>query len=71
MERGLVLVQMLPTAVVLALAMQIPVLAMFPLLVMLWVLVLAIQLLVVLVVMQLPEYRRQTLPSRCQVVSVF
>jgi hypothetical protein len=44
MERGLVLVQMLPTGVVLALAMQIPVLAMFPLLAVLRVLVLAIQL---------------------------
>jgi hypothetical protein len=38
---------------------------------MLWALVLAIQLLlVVLVLVQLLSYRRQTLPSRCQVVCV-
>lgn len=45
------LVQILPAAVVLQLAMQFPVLVVwvvFPLLVMLWVLLLAIQLLVVL-----------------------
>jgi hypothetical protein len=71
MERGLVLVQMLPAAVVLALAMQLRVLVVFPLLVMLWVLVRAMQLLVVLVVMQLLGYRRQTLRERCPRVCVF
>jgi hypothetical protein len=69
-ERELVLVQMLPAAVVLELAMQLPVLAVFPVLVMLWMLVLAMQLLVLLVAMQLLGYRRQTLPSRYPVVCV-
>jgi hypothetical protein len=40
-ERELLLLLMLLASVVLALAMQLPVLAVFPLLVMLWVLVLA------------------------------
>jgi hypothetical protein len=54
----------------LALAMQLPVLVVFPVLVMLWMLVLAMQLLVLLVAMQLLGYRRQTLPSRYPVVCV-
>jgi hypothetical protein len=64
MEGGLVLLLMLSAQVVLALAMPFPVLAVFPLLVMLWVLVLAIQRMVVLGLVKLPLYRRQTLPSR-------
>jgi uncharacterized membrane protein len=64
MEGGLVLLLMLSAQVVLALAMPLPVLAVFPLLVMLWVLVLAIQRMVVLGLVKLPLYRRQTLPSR-------
>jgi tartrate dehydratase beta subunit/fumarate hydratase class I family protein len=51
MERGLVLLLMRTAAVLLALAIKRTVLVRFPLLVMLWVLVLAIQLLVLLVVM--------------------
>ena len=57
MEWGLVLLLMRTAAVL------------FPLLVMLWALVVAIQVLVVLA-MQLLGYRRQTLPSRYQVVCV-
>jgi hypothetical protein len=57
-------------AVLLALAIKRTVLVRFPLLVMLWVLVLTIQLLVLWVVMQLPWYRRQTLPSRYRAVFV-
>jgi hypothetical protein len=64
MERGLVLQLMRTAAVLLALAIKRTVLVRFPLLVMLWVLVLAIQLLVLLVVMQLPWYRKQILRSR-------
>jgi len=72
MERGLVLLVMLLTLVLLARTMQILVLAVFPLWVMLWVLVRAMQRLVLLVVMQLPFplYRRQTLPSGCPAVCV-
>lgn len=60
----------LAAGAVLALAVQVPVLVVFPLLVMLWMLVRVMQLLVVLV-MQLLGYRKQTLPSRCPAVCVF
>ena len=67
-EGELVVVQLLPAAVVLRLAMQLPVVVLramqFPVLAMLWALVLTIQRMVVLVGMQVPLYRKQILPSR-------
>jgi hypothetical protein len=57
-------VQRLLAEVVFPLAIKRTVLVVFTLLVMLWVLVLAIQQMVVLGLVKLPLYRRQTLPSR-------
>jgi hypothetical protein len=57
-------VQRLLAEVVFSLAIKRTVLVVFTLLVMLWVLVLAIQQMVVLGLVKLPLYRRQTLPSR-------
>jgi hypothetical protein len=51
---------MLPASVVWQLAIQLLVLAM------LWVLALVIQRMLVLVVMQLPLYQKQTLRGRCR-----